>query len=215
MGEPAGTPAGANAGVKEAFVGIDIPHSSQECLVEQGGLNGDAAATEKGGEFGWSNREGFRTRSSKSQCFEALLAGQITEFEAAEATGIDEAQLAAAGEGKTCVGMSGYGGFGCGDEQTAGHSEVDDPLHCMERTFGRERCLFVVQADDNVFADALDAENDASLEAFGLARRRRLEGLPVRAEPRMKDAIAAKADIHAAGDGFHLREFGHSTILEL
>jgi hypothetical protein len=61
-----------------------------------------------------------------------------------------------------------------------------------------------------VFADAFDAENGAAFEAFSLFGWRCFEGLAVRAEPDVGDAVEAGVD--AASDGFDLGKFGHVFI---
>ena len=65
-GEVSGAAAGANAGAKEALVGVDVAYTGKKCLVEQGRLDGEPAAAEKGCEFGGLNAEGFGARSCKS-----------------------------------------------------------------------------------------------------------------------------------------------------
>ena len=64
-----------------------------------------------------------------------------------------------------------------------------------------------------MFADALDAEDGAALEALQLPGWRVFEWFAVGAEPGVEDAIAAHAGIDTTGDGFYLREFGHRFIL--
>ena len=65
---------------------------------------------------------------ARNRCVHAVVAGEIAEFETAEAAGVNEAQLVAAGQGEARVGVRGEGGVGGGDEETAGHAEVDYPL---------------------------------------------------------------------------------------
>ena len=48
--------------------------------------------------------------------------------EASEAAGVDEAKFFAAAEGEDGVGVGRDGGVGGGDEQAAGHAEVDEEL---------------------------------------------------------------------------------------
>jgi len=123
VGEAAGLPARTNAGTEERFVGVDVTHAGEQGLIEESGLDGEAPAAKErsecvgadGERFGAGSVEGFSPR-------------QITEFEAAEAAGIDEAQFAAAGEGEARVGVGFEEGVGSGDEKTAGHAEVDDPF---------------------------------------------------------------------------------------
>ena len=51
-----------------------------------------------------------------------------SDGKATEAACVDEAKLFAAAEGKYGVGMRGDRSIGCGDEQAAGHAEVDEEL---------------------------------------------------------------------------------------
>ena len=56
------------------------------------------------------------------------VANEIAELETAEAAGIDEAQLSAAQEAEPGMGVRGDWLVGGGDEQTAGHAQMHDPL---------------------------------------------------------------------------------------
>ena len=133
------------------------------------------------------------------------------------------------------MGVGSDGRVGSGDKEAAGHAEMHDPLpcvgqtpcgHCMERTFGPcglqtrfapqafgSGLSHCAQAHHDVFADAFDAEDGAAFEAFGLVGGGILEGLAMRAEPDVGDAVVAYAGVDAAGDGFHLGEFGHRLIV--
>lgn len=157
----------------------------------------------------------------------AVVACEIAEFETAEAAWVNEAQLAAAGQGEARVGVRGDWCVGSGDEETAGHAEVDYPLgrgplgSRFLRGGLRRRlasALFLrrggkAEVADDVLTDALDAEDGAALEALHLYGWRVFEWFAMRAEPGVEDAIAPHAGIDTTGDGFHLREFGHRLIL--
>ncbi len=202
-----------NASAEEALVGVDIAHAGEEGLVEQSGLDGEFTATKESGEGFGLDLKGLSARSG-----EGLGLGKIAEFEAAEAAWVDEAEFTAAGESEAGVGVGSDGRIGCGDKKAASHTEVHDPLHCVGRThcgrqtFGGGLCPRA-QAHDDVFADAFDAEDGAAFEAFGLVGGGILEGLAVRAEPDVGDAVVAYAGVDAASDGFHLGEFGHRLIV--
>ena len=49
-GEAAGAAAGADSGAEEALVGVDVADAGEQCLVEQGGLDGQFAAAKEGGK---------------------------------------------------------------------------------------------------------------------------------------------------------------------
>ena len=65
-GEASGAAARANAGAKEALVGVDVAYPGEERLVEQGRFDREAAATEEGCEFGRLDAERFGTGCYKS-----------------------------------------------------------------------------------------------------------------------------------------------------
>ena len=77
---------GADAGTEEALVGVDVADAVQELLIEQGGLDGELAATEEGGEVVGGDGEGLVAGASER----SGVQGQ-----AAEAAGVDEAELTA------------------------------------------------------------------------------------------------------------------------
>ena len=60
----------------------------------------------------------------------------------------------------------------------------------------------------------MHTQKNAPFKARCLLGRRRLEGLAVAAEPGGGDAVAAHPLVDAAGNGFHLRQFGHLSIVE-
>ena len=90
-GKPAGLTAGTDTGAKETFIGIDIAHAGEQRLVEQRGLDGELTAPEENGEFAAGDGERLCASGVKGR---ATL--EITELKAAEATGINEADLLAA-----------------------------------------------------------------------------------------------------------------------
>ena len=114
---------GSNAGVEEALVGVNIPHSRQYRLIKQRGFDGQAPAAEERGEIFCRNGERFRSRGDE---FPAI--SQIAEFEAAETAWIHEAQFLSAGQTQPRMGVVSYVGVRSGYEQPASHAEVDNPL---------------------------------------------------------------------------------------
>lgn len=122
-GESACGAAGTDASVEEALVGINVAHPGEEGLVEQGGLDGELAAAEECGKAGGVDRERFAAGG-----IEGWRANEIAEFETAETAGIDEAQLSTAHEAEPGMGVRGDWLVGSGDEQAAGHAQMDDPL---------------------------------------------------------------------------------------
>ncbi len=123
FGEATGRAAGADAGAEEAFVGVDVADAGEQGLVEQGGLDGELAAAEEGGEGVGRDGEGLGAGRGEGFAF-----GEVAALEAAKAAGIDEAKLLAARKREAGVGVADDFGVGCGDEEAAGHAEVDDPL---------------------------------------------------------------------------------------
>ena len=59
----------------------------------------------------------------------------------------------------------------------------------------------------------MDLNNRPPLQPFGLERRWRLEGFALPAEPNFHNAITAQVQVHTAGDGLDLRQFGHRSIV--
>lgn len=122
-GEAACHAPGADASVEEAFVGIDVADADEKRLVEERSFDGETALAKKRGEGFGADREGFDSGSEECGAVKQVLVSQ-----AAEAARIDKAQLAAAGksEARVSVGWNGHGRIG--DEEAAGHAEMDDPL---------------------------------------------------------------------------------------
>ena len=105
--------------------------------------------------------------------------------------------------------------FRGGDEQAAGHAEMDDPLGIRFAASSPPRAAACnAQFADNVLAGAMDGEDGAAFKASGLACGRGFEGLAVAAEPGFDDPVAAHARVDSAGNGFYLRQLGHRSIVE-
>ncbi len=135
------------------------------------------------------------------------------ESEAAEAAGINKAQLAAGGEMQHAVRVRGLRDFRMSDEQTAGHAEMHDPLERGERLCGGVVAGGRVQIEDDVLADAANAANAAAGEGGGHFVGWCFEGLRIAGEPGGENGVAAKAAVHARSDGFDFRKFGHGARL--
>ena len=75
-GEAAGDAGGADSGVEEALVGVDVADAVEERLVEQGGLDGELAAAEEGREVVGGDGEGFAAGSAEGGCGCAGLGGE-------------------------------------------------------------------------------------------------------------------------------------------
>jgi len=216
-GEAASRAAGADAGMEEAFVGVDVADAGEERLIEQCGFDGKLAAAEEGGKFFGGDGEGFETGGG-----EGFFTGEVAEFEAAEAARVYEAELFAALETEAGVGVRGDFGVRRGNEQAAGHAEVDDPLgtdgvssyFCFRRVLLAGILQRVCQFADDVFAGAVNGVKDFAFEALGLLDGAGFEGLFVAAKPGFYDFVALDSLMDAVGDGFYFGELGHEFILE-
>jgi len=166
-GEASSHVGGADAGVEEALVGIDVANTMQELLVEEGGLDRELAATEESGEIFGGDGEWLVTGPA-----EGVFCAGLVKSQTAETPGIDESELAARAERKNGVGVGRNGHVGGGDEQAAGHAEMDDPLS------GR---LLTTQVEDNMLADTIDPLDARAGKGFRHWLRPRLEGLLVTA----------------------------------
>ena len=92
-------------------------------------------------------------------------------------------------------------GFGGGDEEAAGHAEMDQELGGV---------LVVGQVDDYGFAYAVDAVDAGVGEGFGDGLGWGFEGLGLVAGPDGADGLAVDALVDAVGYGFDFGEFGHA-----
>jgi hypothetical protein len=90
---------------------------------------------------------------------------------------------------------------------------MEDPLSGrsdfaqIQRTFGS------TQFADDVLSRAMDGEDRASFQAFGLACWQSFEGIAVTAEDNLDDAVAADAIMDSAGDGLDLWQLRHWAIV--
>jgi hypothetical protein len=60
----------------------------------------------------------------------------------------------------------------------------------------------------------MHSQQKTAFKAFDLLGWRRFEGLPVRTEPGLDDAVSMHALVHSTGDGFHFWQFRHAFIVE-
>ena len=195
-GEASGVAGWPDASVEESFVSVDVAHSVKERLVQQRRLDGGLAVAEERDEVFESDGEGFGARTF------VFRVGR-DDGEASEASCIDETELFAAAEGQDGMGVRRDGRFRCGDEQAAGHAEVDKKLGLL---------LFSGQVDDDGFADAVYAVNAAASKRLDDLVGRRLEGLRLIAGPDGADGLAVDAGVDAVGYRFDFGELGHGLL---
>ena len=122
-GQPAGTPARTDAGAEQALIGVDVAYAGEEGLVEEGRFDGHLSAAKECCKLVRANGERLFASSAKG-----CVVREIYQFQAAKAARVNEANLAAAGQGETGMSVTGYGPGGGGYEETTGHAEVNDPL---------------------------------------------------------------------------------------
>ena len=180
----------------------------QQRLVEQSGFDGKLASTEERDEIVKRNGERLATGSGEGAGIEAV------ELKAPEATRVDEAQFAARGEVQDGVGVRREWDVGGGDEQAAGHAEVDQALRVRRARFARRWSLRgrFGQVNHDVLADAVDAGDAQAGERGGHLMRRGFERFFIGGEPGGDDAVAADAAVDAVGYGFYFGELGHGQV---
>ena len=66
--ETTGVAGGADAGVEECLVGVDVADAVEQGLVEQRGLDGTAAMAEEGDEVFERDGEGFAAGAGVGRC---------------------------------------------------------------------------------------------------------------------------------------------------
>jgi len=94
--EASGHARGADSGVEEAFVGVDVADAMEKLLVEQGGFDGELSMAKEGCEVGRRDGEGLAAGSAEGPRAAGVVDG--VQSEAAEAAGVDEAEFAAGTE---------------------------------------------------------------------------------------------------------------------
>ena len=118
-GEASSHVGGADAGVEEALVGIDVANTMQELLVEEGGLDRELAATEESGEIFGGDGEWLVTGPA-----EGVFCAGLVKSQTAETPGIGVAQLAAVIEIEEYMRVRQRGRFGRAGHQLTGHSQM-------------------------------------------------------------------------------------------
>ncbi len=100
-----------------------------------------------------------------------------------------------------------------GHKQPPRHAKMHNPL--------RERLLLLArfsanssQLADNMFSGAVHGQQNPPLQAGSLRLGLRFEGLRVRPEPNLNDAVSVQALVDATGNRLHLRQFWHRSIVE-
>ena len=83
-------PAGPDAGAEKTLVGIDIAHTMQQFLVQQGSLNGGAAGPEERGKLVGRDVERLLTRAREWGRF---LGGATVQLHTPESSGVHEAEF--------------------------------------------------------------------------------------------------------------------------
>ena len=178
--------------MEEGFVGVDVAYSVEERLVEQCGFDWRLAIAEERDEVFERDGEGL---------FAGARVGFGCDGEAAEAAGVDETELASAAEDEDGVGVGRDGRVGGGDEETAGHAEVDEELGGF---------FLSGEVDNDGLAYAVDAVNPAAGEDFRDLVGWRFEGLRFVAGPDGADGLAVDSFVDAVGYGLDFGEFGHA-----
>jgi hypothetical protein len=117
-----------------------------------------------------------------------------------------KAQLAAAGQAQAGVCVKSQRSVRGGDDQPAGHTEMNNPLGAGLAGFLIQRAgAGSAQFADDMLSSAMHGQNCAAFKAFGLTRRRRFEGLGVRTEPDFDNTVAAETLVHTTSNGLDLR----------
>ena len=199
---------GPQSGAKQALVSIDVAHSREQSLVEQGGLDGQSAPVKQGHKIFPPNAKRLRTRSR-----EAFAAAEVAKLQPAEPARIDETQLPSASQSEARMSMRGHGAFGRGHQEPPGHAQMHNPLRldAAVTLFHRPRGP---QFANYVLAGAMNGQDDPSLQPQGLSPCGRLEGLRMGAEPDFCNPVSAYARVDPASDRLDFRQFGHPLIVE-
>ena len=180
--------------VIEGFVSVDVAYAVKEGLAEQCGLDWCFSAVEE------------RDEVFERDC-ERLAAGALIHLvrygEAAEATGVDEANFFSTTQGEDGVGVRGYLGLRRGDEEAAGHAQVDEELG---------RSSITSEVDGDRLADTMDSVDAGSSERIGDVGWRRLEGLGLVARPDAEDGLALNALVNSIRYCFDFRKLRHGSF---
>jgi hypothetical protein len=194
-GEGFGLATWTYSGAEERFIGVDIPYSAQQLLVQKRTFDGRIAPAKELLEVVERNLERFEAGGGKAL-------GVRRDRELAEHARVDETQFFAGRELGDQVSVLRKRLVGVDDQGAAGHAEVDDPLAARIA-----RGLFEV--GDDVFADAADVCDASAFEHFGDGAWGGFEWLAAFAYPDGVDRSAGDTLIQAVGDGFYFGELGH------
>ena len=107
--ETTGVAGGADAGVEECLVGVDVADAVEQGLVEQRGLDGGFAVSEESDEVFEGDGEGF---DAGTDVF-LFPRGGSDDGETAEASSVDEAKLLSAAQSQNGVSVERDWGIGC------------------------------------------------------------------------------------------------------
>jgi len=122
-GQISSPPSRANSRAKEAFIGIDVSHTSKQGLIQQCSFDRQFSSMKKVREFVPFDRERLC-----SPPIEPISSRQVPKLEASETSRIDKTQLASALQPQPRMRMLRHCDIrGC-NQKTSSHSEVNDPL---------------------------------------------------------------------------------------
>ncbi len=113
----------ANAGVEQAFIGVNVANPRKEGLIKQCCLDGQTPAMKERREFAVADCERIVTGRG-----EAWLATEIAKFEPTESARVDETQFAAAFKQKPRMRVWRDRAFRRCDQQPPRHAKMHDPL---------------------------------------------------------------------------------------
>ena len=147
MSEQRSAAARPDTGAKQGFIGVDIPHSAQQSLVQECTLNWSLAFVEECREMVECDLERFGSWSFKV----------LDDAEPSEAAGIDKAKFAAGGQLQNRVSVFLQFQVRRADQQASCHSEMHNPLCRRGCPTGR------FEIEDNVFSHASDSRNPLGL----------------------------------------------------
>ena len=188
---------GREAGAVQGLAHVDVAEPGDDALIQQGGLERGAAALEGSEQQAGVERGGKRLRAEVGQQAMRVLGGRGHEVDAAEAAGVDEADVpAVVGLERDMLVQHGRVGAAQADVHAAGHAEMD------------QRAVAAIEAHQDVFGTAAETEDPGALEAGREARR---EG-PAQVRPAdlgMGDGPALEPGHEAAHHGFDFGEFRH------
>ena len=192
-------PARADTGARESFIGVDVADAVQQRLIEQGRFDGSFTTAEEPGEV---------CSGDPQRLFAGAGVGLAMDGEAAEASWIDEANLAPITERENGMGVRRERTVGMRDQETAGHAEVDEKLCCFRRD-----AVGAIERHDDRLAHSSNAADGGAGQHFLDLGFRTFEGLRFAAGPNVCDALTAHPLMDAVGNGFDFRQFRQASLL--